>query len=131
MNSKKQESKLQEAFFAFDCPPNQQTFIFKLTNPEKIQEARDILSGKKTDATSVMGIIIKKPVDYNPGWSFHYDPNSVSFFSFATEVCDASIEYVEEHLDEIGGSFLPDNRWCPWCSQLTKEIPVQDICTSS
>jgi hypothetical protein len=57
-----------------------------------------------------MGIIIKKSVDYKPDWSFHYDPDSISFFSFATEVCDASIEYVEEHLDEVGGSFLPGNR---------------------
>jgi hypothetical protein len=30
--------------------------------------------------------------------------------------------YVEDHLSEAGGSFLPGNRWCPWSSVLTKEV---------
>ena len=34
----------EEAFFQFDYPPYPETFIFKLTDPAKIQEARDILS---------------------------------------------------------------------------------------
>jgi hypothetical protein len=34
------------------------------------------------------------------------------------EVCDASMTYVEDHLDEVGGAFLPGAQWCPWDSKL-------------
>ncbi|MEH2433373.1 MAG: hypothetical protein V7K25_03825 [Nostoc sp.] len=40
----------------------------------------------------------------------------------AIEVCDATTNYVNDHLDEVGGAFLPGLFWCPWSSQLVKEI---------
>jgi cytochrome bd-type quinol oxidase subunit 1 len=116
-----EQEKMQEAYFVFDCPPDKETFIFKLTDPARIQEARDILNGKSTKK-SVMGIIVKQPAQYNPPWSYHLDPQTITFFEIAIEVCDASIQYVEDHLSEVGGSFLPDSRWCPWCSRLIKEV---------
>jgi len=97
-------------------------FVIKLTDSNLIQEARNILNNVQTDATHVNGIIIKEPVNYNPSWSFHYDPSTIEFFENAMEVCDASIAYVEEYLDEVGGALLPDNRWCPWSSELTREL---------
>jgi len=48
------------------------------------------------------------------------------FFDFAVEVCDASMAYTQEHLEEVGGSFLPGNTWCPWGSQLEAEIPAPE-----
>ena len=69
-----------------------------------------------------MGIIVKEQAGYNPAWSYHLDSETIQFFELAIEVCDASIRYVEEHLDEVGGSFLPNNQWCPWSSELTREI---------
>ncbi|MGB7290933.1 MAG: hypothetical protein WBD99_02005 [Thermodesulfobacteriota bacterium] len=116
-----QPQRPQEALFVFGCPPDKETFLFKLTDPRKIQKARDILSGKETNMIHVKGIIIKEPADYNPRWSYHLDPASIDFFALAIEVCDANMKYVEEHLIEVGGSFLPNNHWCPWCSQLIKE----------
>ncbi|MGW5100847.1 BP74-related protein [Streptomyces sp. NPDC004100] len=59
---------------------------------------------------------------YNPRWSFHYNPETVNFFDVAIEVCDATLPYVEENLDEAGGAFLPGAIWCPWSSRLTREI---------
>lgn len=59
---------------------------------------------------------------YNPGWDFQYDPDTVSFFAIAIEVCDATTNYVNDYLDEVGGAFLPGLFWCPWSSKLTKEI---------
>ena len=117
-----QNESVEPAYFVFDYPPDPETFVFKLTEPTKIQEARDILSGKQKGATHVTGIIVKSGASYNPDWSFHYEPESISFFEFSVEVCDAAIKYVEKHLDEVGGSFLPGNRWCPWGSRLVKEI---------
>jgi hypothetical protein len=112
-----------EAYFQFDYPPNPATFIFRLTDPDKIQEARDILSGQRP-SRHVMGTIVKVPVSYNPPWSYHLDPSSITFFDFAIEVCDAAIQQVELHLDEACGSFLPGCRWCPWGSRLIAEVSI-------
>jgi hypothetical protein len=111
------------AYFAFTTPPDRgQEFIFQLNDDDKIAAARDIVSGNETNATHVMGRIIKRPAPYNPGWSYTLDPNTVSFFSMAIEVCDATTTYVEDHLDEAGGAFLPGAYWCPWSSALTREV---------
>jgi hypothetical protein len=112
----------EEAYFAFETRPETATFVFKLTDPQKIAEARAILSGKQTDRTHVMGKIVKSPAPYNPDWDFHIAPESIQFFEIAIEVCDASISYVNDHLDEACGAFLPGCHWCPWSSQLVKEI---------
>ncbi|WP_446222482.1 BP74-related protein [Nocardia sp. IBHARD005] len=33
----------------------------------------------------------------NPGWSFPLDPDTLTFFTKAIEVCDSSIVYAENH----------------------------------
>ncbi|EFA83873.1 hypothetical protein PPL_02943 [Heterostelium album PN500] len=60
--------------------------------------------------------------DYNPTYSFHLASETISFFDVAIEVCDASTGYVEEHLDEACGPFLPGCLRCPWSGRLVKEI---------
>ena len=123
MPKKKRENKRSaKAFFMFDYPPDEKTFIFKLTDPARIQEARDILNGKQKNQPHVTGLIVRRPVSYNPPWHYYLKPSSISFSDASIEVCDASIGYVEEHLHEVGGSFLPGNRWCPWGSRLVKEV---------
>lgn len=110
------------AKFAFDYPPIPGEFVFELTDPNKIQEARDILSGKQKDKTHVIGRIKKSKAPYNSNWDYQLDPSTISFFSFAIEVCDSSIQYTDDHLDEAGGAFLPGLMWCPWNSRLVKEV---------
>jgi hypothetical protein len=109
------------AYFRFDSPPAAETFVFQLIDPVKIQQARDILHGKETRTTHIAGTIVKEPVPYNPPWSYHLAPESIQFFETSIEVCDASIQYVEEHLNEVGGTVLPGNHWCPWGSRLLEE----------
>lgn len=87
-----------------------------------IAEARRILSGDETMSIHVMGRIRKTAQSYNPGWSFHPDPDTITFFTMAIEVCDSSIVYTEDHLDEACGAFLPGCFWCPWSSRLTREV---------
>lgn len=101
-----------------------QEFIFELTDPAKIAEAQAILSGKETLKVHVMGKIVKRQAPYNPNFHYHLDPASISFFAVAIEVCDANMGYVQEHLDEAGGAFLPGFFWCPWDSRLKREVPV-------
>lgn len=105
----------QEAYFIFSSPPGPETFVIKLKDSQKIQQAREILATGSRKI--VIGTIIKQPVYYNPLWSYHLDPKSISFAEFAVEVCDAHMRYLEENLDDA----YPD--WCPWGSRLLSEIP--------
>lgn len=111
----------ETALFQFDYPPAPETFVFQLNDPALIATARAGIS-VGADDLHVMGRIIKTPVDYNPPWNYHLDPQSIQFFIVAIEVCDASIAYVEANLDLVGGAVLPDAIWCPWGSRLLKEI---------
>ncbi|MEV0621692.1 calmodulin-binding protein [Nonomuraea sp. NPDC050404] len=101
-----------------------QEFVVQLTDPGKIQHARDLLSGTSQDRPHVIGRIIKRQAPYNPRWSYHLNTDTIDFFDVAIEVCDATIPYVEDHLDEAGGAFLPGLVWCGWTTRLVREVPV-------
>lgn len=111
------------AYFAFVQPPSPGLeFIIELNDDSKIQKARDILSGKEENEIHVHGRLVKRTAPYNPKFSFYLDPQTIDFFSQAIEVCDANMRYVEEHIDEACGAFLPGCHWCPWDSRLTREV---------
>lgn len=112
----------EAAYFTVKDITRSAPFVICLTDPEKINHARRLLSETGEARRHVMGRIIKRPAPYNPGWSFHIDPETINFFEVAIEVCDATTPYVEEHLDEVGGAFLPGGYWCPWSSELTGEV---------
>jgi uncharacterized protein (TIGR03437 family) len=113
----------EEAYFVFDSPPRKDLFVIKLTDPAKIQKARDIISEKEQSGRHVGGLIVKQPACYNAPWNYHLDPQSIEFFDNAIEVCDGAMGYIETHLDEVGGALLPGSRWCSWGSRLVREIP--------
>lgn len=115
-------SKQQSAYFTFHYPPRAAIFTILLNDPVKIAKAREIIAKKLS--LHVSGIIVKSSASYNSKWSYHLEPSSISFFENAIEVCDSGIEYVEEHLSEVGTDFLPGSRWCPWGSQLLSEVTV-------
>lgn len=98
------------------------TFVIEITRPALIEEAREIVASGSHKI--VIGRIIKRQASYNPQWDFHYNPDTISFADAAIEVCDATIPYVEDHLDEVGGPFLPGNYWCPWTGRLIGEVPA-------
>ena len=111
-----QQGQPTEAYFVFDSPPASDTFVIKLTDPQRIQEARDIIA---TGARKIVaGTIIKQPVYYNSRWSYHLDPKSIGFAEFGIELCDASMTLIEADLRNA----YPG--WCPWGSRLLKEIPA-------
>ncbi|MCK8503815.1 calmodulin [Myxococcus fulvus] len=111
------------ARFAFTQPSSPGVeFIIELTDENTIAHARRILSGEEKNRVHVHGRIMKRPQPYNPRFSFHLDPSTIQFFEVAIEVCDANMTYVEDHLDEAGGAFLPGGHWCPWDSRLAREV---------
>jgi hypothetical protein len=116
--------KASSALYVFDYPPHPEIFVIELVDDVKIAHARQILAGTEKQRVHVSGIVVKASAPYNLAWSFHLSPESITFFEFAVEVCDASIKYVAEHIDEVGGSFLPASRWCPWGSRLLRDLPM-------
>ncbi|HSS21704.1 MAG TPA: DUF4214 domain-containing protein [Pyrinomonadaceae bacterium] len=103
------------AYFEFSVSSHPETFVFKLTDPARIEEAREIL--QTGNQKIIAGIIIKQPVYYNPQWSFHFDPETIGFTEANIEVCDSTIQGIEDNLDAA----YPG--WCPWASHLLREIP--------
>lgn len=99
-----------------------QPFVFKLTDEARIAEARAILDDPQDRRRQVQGRIVTQKAPYNPNFSYHLRVDSISFFESAIEVCDANPQWVEDHLDEIGGSALPGFHWCPWNSMLAAEV---------
>ena len=99
-------------------------FTVEMTNPKDIEHARALIKGKTREMQHVMGKIVKSKAWYNKQWSYHIDTRTVSYFDFAVEVCDATIPYVQKHLAEAGGAFLPGLTWCDWSSRLVREVPA-------
>lgn len=97
------------AYFRVDDGDAREAFVIQLFDP-----ARAIVTGSEKTRVHVMGTVVSRPKQYNPPWHFHLGPDSISFFETAIEVCDATTTYVEAHLAEVGGSFLPNAHWCPW-----------------
>jgi len=114
------------AYFAFNQPGSgpDDEFVFEVTDKDKIAHARRIISGEETNEVHALGRIIKRPQPYNPKWDYHLDPNTITFFAVAIEVCDANMRYVEDHLDEACGAFLPGCYWCPWDSRVVREVKI-------
>jgi hypothetical protein len=111
------------AYFVFVQPSSPgREFVFELTDENLIAKARRIISGEETNEVHVHGRIIKRSQPYNPGWAYHLDPATIQFFAMAIEVCDANMQYVEDHLDEACGAFLPGCHWCPWDSRVVREV---------
>jgi hypothetical protein len=97
-------------------------FIFEVRGRARIEEMRAALANPSNPKRHVSGILDPSKAGYNPQWSFHLVPDTVSLFEMAIEVCDANVIYVEAHLDEVGGNFLPKSFWCPWSSELESEV---------
>ncbi|KAI7884482.1 uncharacterized protein EV154DRAFT_522284 [Mucor mucedo] len=112
----------ETAYFAFKTYGSTDDFVIQLTDDKLIKHARDLVSGATTDEPHLHGRIRKQTASYNPKYSFQLDPATIGFFNMAIEVCDAYLPYVEEHLDEACGAFLPGCVYCPWTSQITREI---------
>jgi len=95
------------AYFAIQTQPHERQFVVGMTDPATIAEARALI--RRHESKIVNGIIV--------------NPATVRLADFTIEVCDATATYVQEHLSEVGGHFLPGNRWCPWHTRLLREVP--------
>ena len=109
------------AYFKVAGATEADAFVIALTDPATIATARALASGQEP-SKHVTGLVVAEAAPYNALWSFHLDPASISFAEMSIEVCDAATSYVEGHLAEVGGAFLPGRRWCPWSSRVVGEV---------
>ena len=112
-------SPVSGAYFEVRTAPSEAPFVVLIVDADTIRKAR-ALAGTATP-TLTSGIIVATPASYNPNWSFYLRPDSVRMPEIAVEVCDATATMVQQHLSEVGGSFLPGNEWCPG-TQVLREI---------
>ncbi len=119
---KTEDTEPRAKYFKVTGPTDADAFVIALTDPARIAEARAIVSGAEQAQVHVMGLVVNGTVPYNAPWHFYLHPASISFFEMAIGTCDAATTYLEEHLAEVGGAFLPGRRWCPWSSRVVAEI---------
>lgn len=99
-------------------------FRVQVTNPQTIQQIRDLQAGRST-ANIPIGRIHRGPGagDHNAPWSWHLDPEDISMADITIEVCDARPSYVEENVDEFVDNVL---RYCPWSAVLVDVVEVEE-----
>ncbi len=100
----------------------EQSFVMKLTDPEKITQARGILRDPSRNDRHVLGRVVATPGEYNSPWAFSLDSNSIQFFEQSVEVCDYPISLVESEIRAQGQVNLPNQIWCPWSSKIVEEL---------
>lgn len=112
------------AWFTF-TDASQGVFTVRLDDPALVAHARGLLAGG-TDLPRIGGTIVTAPADWNIGWGFHLDPGRTFFFDMSAEVGDATMAYVQAHLSEAGGAFLPGKVWTGWSTTLTGELRFRE-----
>ncbi len=110
---------LPEAFFEVGDPAQTERFVFKLSDPVRIAEARSLVGGRQIWSN---GVVIKERVYYNRAWRYHLEPASIGFADFTIEECQTGVRAVENGLEAVGGSFLFGNFMCV-SGQILRELP--------
>lgn len=93
-----------------------ETFRVWVTNPETIQQLRD-LEASESDANIPNGRIHHGPgmADHNEPWSWHLDPEDIEMAELTMELCDGALWFVEEEVDYFVETV---ERFCPWEARL-------------
>jgi hypothetical protein len=90
-----------------------ETFRIHLVDAEDVQAAFKVLRGQSSQFP--MGTIDRSGPEYNVGYSWHLDPNTVEFTDFSIEVCDGLPSYV-------GESSWSVPTYCPWSARVVTMV---------
>jgi hypothetical protein len=102
-------------------------FVIALQDPNQLQTADDILSGKIVDKVHVAGEIVAGPVPYNSPWRFYLNSKTITFFTLGHATCwGYSTVEINANLDRVGTpGFLPTRFWCPRGYRVSKEVQAK------
>ncbi|WP_413624442.1 hypothetical protein [Luteibacter sp. Lutesp34] len=122
-------SSAEPRYFAFGMAVGEPTidpneFIIEVRDPALAERYTDIVRGnERQPGVAFFGNVVPERAPYNEGWAFHVDPASLLPPSqTAIEVCDATPQFIEGHLAEVGGATLPGGNWCPWSMRVLREV---------
>ena len=116
----------EEAYFEITKTDNHETFIIKLTDPAKIDHARQIIAGATQENQNISGKIIQTRAPYNPKWSYYLEPSSIRFTEISIEQCSSTAADMEERVTTTGETGVIKDIWCPYPSKPTREIVKSD-----
>ncbi len=103
---------------------NNENFVVRLVKPDQIAVARARLNGTKPQGI-ISGHLVNgdggfnRDPDSNTHWSWHIDPNTVSFPQIAMEVCDGRPSDVESNKSHWITSV---KMFCPWSAKVIREL---------
>ncbi|GIF15662.1 hypothetical protein [Actinoplanes teichomyceticus] len=100
----------------FETPGDGETggteqFRVQLVERADIDKAFQVLYGRSNE--HVNGRIVRTTSPYNPGYTWHLDPNDVTFAAISIELCDGLPSYV-------GQDWWTSERFCPWAGKVVK-----------
>lgn len=121
-----QEAPRYFAFVSYAGGPkiDANEFIVEVRDPVTAAHLAEIaVNNVPSPRIAFVGKVAPGRTVYNEAWPYHVDPASVRVGGDShVEVCAATPEYIEEHLSEVGGAFLPGGDWCPWDMRLSREV---------
>lgn len=97
--------------------PGGETFQVRITDPDVIAEAERLVGSE--DQRIVTGPLVRGDGGFNAPWSWHLDPDSVTFADVTVEVCDGCPHMVEEDLDYWVDTV---GRFCPWSTEVVERV---------
>ncbi|MFI7602482.1 hypothetical protein [Actinoplanes sp. NPDC049681] len=91
--------------------PNGEVFRVQLVERQDIEAAFDVLRGRSN--AHINGKIVRTPSPYNPGYTWHLDPDDVAFAAISIELCDGRPSFLSE-------DWWGSERFCPWHGKVVK-----------
>jgi len=89
-----------------------EAFVLRSTNADTIAQLREVVAGRRSGFP--IGPLRRGDGGFNGPWSWHLDPGETRVTEAATEVCDGTPSYVEQHLADFP-------TYCPWAARVTAE----------
>ena len=96
----------------FENDPDESFVVFAIER-EPISQMKAEAAAE--DKTLIVSGVVRGAKNYNDPWSYTMGPGSLVLAEAFVEVCDASPDHVESHLEAWKGK-----RWCPWSSYVAK-----------
>lgn len=96
--------------------PGGEQFRIRLEKPSQLAQAERLL--RTGEQRNILGTVRAGSGGFNEPWSWHLDPESVSFPEVTVGLCDATPGRVQAELPNWLGQ-----TYCPWGSRIAARLP--------
>ncbi len=100
-----------------EAVPGGETFRIRIHDSEMIAEAERLV---ESDDQRVLNAPLRRgDGGFNAPWSWHMDPDEITFADLTVEVCDGCPHMIEEDLDYWIDTV---GRYCPWSTDVIERV---------